>query len=448
MKAYSLSLSIEGLHGFKNYKIDFIDNRLILIGENGAGKSTILKILYYLLSGQIHLITQYNFNKITVNLLDSEYSFSREELLRQFKSIDYSNLRNLPPVVRNKVMHLLNNDNDIVDISELENLAMRYDIPMRYLLETMESNPRKKKNEMQKLILAIKEKVDFSIIYLPTYRRIEQELGIILKGYDDDLRRSKYNIAYRNQDSNFVELIEFGMKDVELAINECLASLKEFARETLNNLTFNYLGDVVDKNYTKTDLSYISGINDEVIKKVLSRIDEKILSKTHKEHLHERIRLLNQITDVKEEGLVIGHYFSKLMKYEQDLQSNENRFVQFCSICNNYLEDKYLYFDNVNFKYNIQSKVEKDSDIQLKDLSSGEKQIVSLFSHLYLSEKKKYFVLIDEPELSLSVSWQKKFLDDISKSNMCSGFFAVTHSPFIYDNDLRKYAYSIGEFEV
>jgi hypothetical protein len=55
-------------------------------------------------------------------------------------------------------------------------------------------------------------------------------------------------------------------------------------------------------------------------------------------------------------------------------------------------------------------------------------------------------VLIDEPELSLSVPWQKRFLVDIINGDFCAGLVAVTHSPFIYDNKLKPYAHSLGEF--
>jgi ABC-type transport system involved in cytochrome c biogenesis ATPase subunit len=88
----------------------------------------------------------------------------------------------------------------------------------------------------------------------------------------------------------------------------------------------------------------------------------------------------------------------------------------------------------------------KEYEIGLSDLSSGEKQIVSLFSHLYLSGRDRYFVLIDEPELSLSVPWQKRFLVDIKKGTFCAGLVATTHSPFIYDNELRPFAHAIGEY--
>jgi predicted ATPase len=88
----------------------------------------------------------------------------------------------------------------------------------------------------------------------------------------------------------------------------------------------------------------------------------------------------------------------------------------------------------------------EEKELKLSMLSSGEKQIVSLFSHIYLSGIQEFFVVIDEPELSLSVPWQKRFLMDIVSSGRCSGLIAVTHSPFIYDNELDGYAHSIEEF--
>ena len=81
-------------------------------------------------------------------------------------------------------------------------------------------------------------------------------------------------------------------------------------------------------------------------------------------------------------------------------------------------------------------------------LSSGEKQIVSLFSHLYLSHQNNYIVLIDEPEMSLSVKWQRMFLQDVRKGGFCYGLIAVTHSPFIFENELDRYAHGLEEFKL
>ena len=69
------------------------------------------------------------------------------------------------------------------------------------------------------------------------------------------------------------------------------------------------------------------------------------------------------------------------------------------------------------------------------------------FSKIYLSEaSKRFIVLFDEPELSLSIVWQKQLLPDIINSEKCEFMLAVTHSPFIFDNELDKYAVGLNEY--
>jgi len=89
--------------------------------------------------------------------------------------------------------------------------------------------------------------------------------------------------------------------------------------------------------------------------------------------------------------------------------------------------------------------LETNNKIEFEQLSSGEKQIVSLFSKLILEKGKDFFVLFDEPELSLSVEWQKLLLPDVIGSGSCAMLLAMTHSPFIiskmtdYTSDLKSY---------
>lgn len=84
--------------------------------------------------------------------------------------------------------------------------------------------------------------------------------------------------------------------------------------------------------------------------------------------------------------------------------------------------------------------------VGLNQLSSGEKQIVSLFSKIYLDQEQEFIVLFDEPELSLSIFWQRKLLPDILNSEKCNFLLAVTHSPFIFENELQKYAIGLNEY--
>ena len=91
-------------------------------------------------------------------------------------------------------------------------------------------------------------------------------------------------------------------------------------------------------------------------------------------------------------------------------------------------------------------QVLKEITLLLKNLSSGEEQIISLFSKIIFSESNNLIVLFDEPELSLSMAWQKKLLPDILKSNKRKLLLSLTHSPFIFDNELHEFAEDMNKY--
>jgi len=68
--------------------------------------------------------------------------------------------------------------------------------------------------------------------------------------------------------------------------------------------------------------------------------------------------------------------------------------------------------------------------------------MISLFAKLFLYEKNK-IVLIDEPELSLSIDWQRSILVDVITAPLCEQVIAITHSPFVFDNELEPFARSL-----
>ena len=71
------------------------------------------------------------------------------------------------------------------------------------------------------------------------------------------------------------------------------------------------------------------------------------------------------------------------------------------------------------------------NEVPLEKLSSGEQHQLVLFFELLFEIEEDSLILIDEPELSLHVSWQKKFISDLKKIIKLNKFDVIiaTHSP-------------------
>ena len=449
------SFKITKLHGFKNYNLKFKDNTLILVGENGAGKTTILRMLYYLISGQWTALAKFKFDTVSLKVGNNTFSVKSADISKKADFTSTRFLHRFPTHIRHRILEISEEyEAGVIPLSALEMFCARYDIPFHYILRELDFDDNilnsKKHNKLRKKLNDdIKDSLGGTqILYLPTYRRIEQELSTIFKGVDEDELRHRKHIMRGRKKVNFTELIEFGMRDVSQSIHNALESLKEFARKNLNSLTIGYLGDVVDKKYAELDVAQIKKTSNETIRNIIDRIDDRILSESSKRHLSDVIDNVKKDEKLSEHSKVICHYFIKLLNFQQELEKKEQKMRGFCEVCNNYMEDKVFEYTSSSFSFSISPKKGSSiiNKIKLDQLSSGEKQIVSLFSHLYLSDENRYFVMIDEPELSLSVPWQRQFLVDITKGEFCSGLIAVTHSPFIYDNELDSYTHGLGEF--
>ena len=83
--------------------------------------------------------------------------------------------------------------------------------------------------------------------------------------------------------------------------------------------------------------------------------------------------------------------------------------------------------------------------IKLTDLSSGEQHILVLIYELLFKMKKGATILIDEPELSLHIGWQRSFIFDLQNIQKLNNMDVViaTHSPQIigkywnYEQELK-----------
>lgn len=249
--------------------------------------------------------------------------------------------------------------------------------------------------------------------------------------------------------NGYIELVEFGMQDVKEKIAERCLELSRFSENSFKNLAYKNLGDVINKNYHSA-ISNVAITAEEIekFKLCLSRSNDEMLSENQVKLLIETVT--RDKIDIEDTQIqILLYYFRNLLALQRDLEDKEQSIVDFCEICNKYLSssNKIVKYDISTFKIQILKQRNNAVDIiDMSDLSSGEKQIVSLFCHLYLAENKNYFIIIDEPELSLSVPWQKIFVEDIKNSALCNGIIAATHSPFIYDNDLLPFTHGLDEF--
>jgi predicted ATPase len=130
----------------------------------------------------------------------------------------------------------------------------------------------------------------------------------------------------------------------------------------------------------------------------------------------------------------------------RDFATHQKILRLYLDKCNRYLtDDKKLTFSN-NYKFLEVEIPESERHLSITTLSAGEKQIISLFSYL-LANPAHTFVIIDEPELSLSMNWQEMLMDDIADFKV-NGIFAATHSPFIVSPSFKYFTHGINEFKV
>lgn len=79
-------------------------------------------------------------------------------------------------------------------------------------------------------------------------------------------------------------------------------------------------------------------------------------------------------------------------------------------------------------------KLANGNRVPFSKLSSGERQIIFIFLKVVIASVNSALILMDEPEISLHLSWQEKLLNEIRRVNPTSQIIIVTHSPAMLMN--------------
>ena len=121
-----------------------------------------------------------------------------------------------------------------------------------------------------------------------------------------------------------------------------------------------------------------------------------------------------------------------MVEYARDLEKYRNDILAqlrlYEDIVNSFLENKTVQV-NENGRLKIESL--SQSELNWRNLSSGEKQILILLMEALLRVDEPVVYIADEPELSLHVTWQEKLLESLVTLGGQKQVIVATHSPDI-----------------
>lgn len=439
--------AVSGLYDEKNIEINFDKKGKILVGENGSGKTTILNMFYYLISKNFEKLLDFKFNLITISFnhddillpkmfvqdyLNKKESYDKlinqeKEKLNLFHEEIFDELKNFSNILENKNLYdfLLNKFENYQKINKdskfdesIKDYILSFPTTMIYYLEY------------------IIKKINMKILYLPTYRRVDENLKSLENELDNYFHLGE--LSHIKPKKN--PLTQFSMKNVNEKIKELEDIIDKRTQEGYINLTKNVLKSFAKNEYDEKLLNEINKNKNKIVE-VLSKFENTI----EKNDINEIKRIVNskKELDVRKD---LAYFISGLITIYEHTDVYERKLKDFMDKCNEYLSGKkFKYYPN-----EIKLKLEKENlaktPLELDDLSSGEKQIISIFCKIYLENDEDLFIIFDEPELSLSVIWQEKILVDIFNSGKCKFLLSATHSPFIFKNELKEIVDSIEIF--
>ena len=149
----------------------------------------------------------------------------------------------------------------------------------------------------------------------------------------------------------------------------------------------------------------------------------------------ERMRALMEWSFNKTYLSKIDSLSKLLSEYDEESKKIFERTDEFLKTVNYFLEDsaKKLHFNGFGDLFFTLHENPEEAERDLRTLSSGEVQLIVILIHLYFNPEvgKANVFIIDEPELSLHLHWQEKFVDSVTSATDNTQFIMATHSPTI-----------------
>ena len=436
------SIRINKLFSLFNYNIDLnnAEDLTILTGPNGYGKTTILNIIYNFFNQRFFYFQKLNFELISFQFTDGKRIDVEKKKGKEKVEQTVQIINNQQRIVNQTVETIdiqidLYEDTNHVDTFvynyELEDNRLAQELrrffPIRQLTPDLWVDDRTGKqitlNEFlnensnqlpERIITLIKRQGDKST---PIFQLIGKTNVYLIK--EQRLLKQVWE-SNRTLNSNipFINTIEEYSKELKSIIEQKQLEAYQVTQK-------------LDSSFPKRLIECNSDIGEDEFNQRFSKLNEKqnqlqqfgiaISEQGVTKYDSSAAKVLTVYLNDSEEKLCV--YDDLLGKIELFVNIlNEKRFA-FKSIVINGTQGFYFQLNN-------------GQRLNLTDLSSGEQQEVVLLYELLFKTNPNTLILIDEPEISLHVMWQKAFIQDlqrIAKMKQIS-FLVATHSPQVIND--------------
>ena len=370
------SLTVKELNHRLSGEFEFHEDLNIFTGPNGSCKTTLLKLIWYLISGHLQqILIEIPFRTISI----------------QTDLFDFSMKRVGPGRV-------------ILDCRFGEDVVMDEFIVIDAETGKIAQKDADRINSLEKQIARTTERS----LFFPTFRRIEGGFSSITTDADDPAMRFLPSTPEMLQ----VSMLRFSD---EVSINEH-KFVVSISTEDLRELLTQKYADIYEE---------ISSRQSQVLENISKEIQNNPDKDSTPEIRQDASAVLDAIQKVNAEREQLSKPFSVLSELSRKILRYDAIRVTGQVVGGETNQGITLGEGSDGITVG-----EAKEAISSDKLSSGEKQMLSFLCYNAFTEGMAIF--IDEPELSLHVDWQRRLLPTLLKQEQRNQFFVATHSPFIY----------------
>lgn len=400
------SLDIKNLFGRFNYKISLNSSGVTIItGPNGFGKSTILKIVSAIANTDLFYFMRLDFQSIEVQ---------------------FENARSIS---------LIKNEKTLL----IDGMSVPLDLEKYLFSDHRRRVPWLRKNYIRNGWIDMRSDKSISDDELLSYLILKDVEGSNSENFIDN-KELKEKIICMKKWSGEVRLIseqrlireESKIRDDNKVIN-VISELPQRLKSRISEVTEEYsaVANKLDSSYPKRLFAAKEGLDGRSEYRI--RLDEanKKFEKLNKYNLVD-MSLIDEQNYQDFYSTALKIYFDDFSEKYKVFEDLIEKLDLFTKIINERLMFKQIRISRKN-GFEIIDSDNTDKILKLSQLSSGEKQEIVLFYDLIFNTKSNYLLLIDEPEISLHITWQKKFLNDLLEvaKNASIQAMVATHSPQI-----------------